>query len=154
MSMNGLAMLMAKEQLRLEAYDDKTGHTLAVGQKCIGVPTIGYGHTGADVVAGLTWTEEKAREVFHADVVRLVQPALAFVKVPLNQNQVDALGMFIFNVGAGAFEHSTMLKMLNLNCLVAASCQFAVWCHDAGGVNPGLVNRRKFEYDLFVKPTY
>ena len=36
-----------------------------------------------------------------------------YVKVPLNQNQFDALVSFSFNCGAGALKTSTLLQKLN-----------------------------------------
>ena len=35
------------------------------------------------------------------------------VKVPLEQDQFDALTSFVFNVGSGAFRDSTLLRLLN-----------------------------------------
>jgi lysozyme len=35
------------------------------------------------------------------------------VNIALGQNQVDALGSFIFNVGGGAFSRSTLLRHVN-----------------------------------------
>lgn len=37
------------------------------------------------------------------------------VKVKLNQNQVDGILVFMYNVGAKAFTNSTLLKKININ---------------------------------------
>ena len=41
------------------------------------------------------------------DMRTIVEPALALVQVPLNQNQVNALASLIYNIGGGAFKDST-----------------------------------------------
>ena len=74
------------------------------------------------------------------------------VKVPLNQNQFDALVSFEYNVGYGAFKNSTMLKFINVSHFPLASGQFDRWVYAGGKVLQGLVNRRKAEKDLFVSP--
>lgn len=53
-----IAQLKIDEGLRLGAYRDT-----------VGVWTIGYGHTGPEVKAGLTWTHEKAEQVLVQDVI-------------------------------------------------------------------------------------
>lgn len=75
------------------------------------------------------------------------------VKVPLNQCQFDALGVFIFNVGANAFANSTLLKKLNSKDYDGASKEFIRW--NKGRVKgvlsemPGLTRRRVAEQKLF-----
>ncbi|GBF86659.1 lysozyme [Aphanothece sacrum] len=69
------------------------------------------------------------------------------VTVALNQNQFDGLVCFCYNVGAGAFQESTLLKKLNAQDYTGAAEQFLVW--NKGTINgrkvvlEGLTNRRK-----------
>jgi lysozyme len=62
------------------------------------------------------------------------------VTVPINQNQFDALADFIYNVGIGAFQKSTLLKMLNNGNYSGASNQFMQWANK---------NRRMADANLF-----
>jgi lysozyme len=137
-SPNGLALTVQFEGLRLTAYQDSAG-----------VWTIGYGHTGLDVHSDLTITEEQAGALLLQDTASAVAAVNRLVTVPLTQNQFDALVDFVFDVGAGHFKSSTLLRDLNAGNIVAAAEQFARWDR-AGGVEvAGLLRRREAEAALF-----
>jgi len=68
------------------------------------------------------------------------------VKVPLAQNQFDALVS-----GEGAFKGSTLLKKLNATDYIGAADQFPQWNKGGGKVMKGLVRRRAAERELFLK---
>ena len=132
--------LKGYESLRLKAYPDPgTG----------GAPwTIGYGHTGVDVRPGQTITQAQAGALLRGDLSGAEAEVRADVKVPLGQDQFDALVSFQFNTGAlGA---STLLKKLNAGDYAGAQAEFGRWVHGgAGQVMPGLVTRRAQEAALF-----
>ena len=68
----------------------------------------------------------------------------------LTQNQFDALVSFVFNVGAGNFRSSTLLKRLKSNPNDPdIENQFKKWVYDNGKVLPGLVRRRDEEAKLY-----
>ena len=73
------------------------------------------------------------------------------VKVPLTQNQFDALVSLTYNIGTGAFEKSTLLKKLNTGDYQGAADQFTVWNKGGGKVLQGLVNRRAKEKEVFLR---
>ncbi len=73
------------------------------------------------------------------------------VKVPINQNQFDALVSLTYNIGIGAFKDSTLLKKLNVKDYKGAAEQFPRWNRGGGRVLNGLVKRRKIEMELFLK---
>ena len=73
------------------------------------------------------------------------------VKVPLNQNQFDALVSLAYNIGSTAFKNSTLVKRLNEGNYKAAANQFNVWVNAGGKRMQGLVNRRAAERTLFLK---
>jgi len=75
------------------------------------------------------------------------------VKVPLQQNQYDALVSFIYNVGASAFGDSTLLRMLNLGDYQGAADQLLRWNIGGGRVLLGLLRRREDERALFLTGT-
>lgn len=96
--------------------------------------------------------KERGRILVKAHFAREVEPALdSLVKVPLTQNQYDALADFIYNVGATNFAKSTLLRKLNAKDYAGAAAEFPKWNKGGGKVLPGLERRRKKEQDLFLK---
>lgn len=81
-----------------------------------GVPTIGWGSTmyqdGKKVKIGDTITEEEAEDLL---MWELDKKSIGLHGLVLNQNQVDSLLSFIFNLGIGAFKKSTLCKKIRLN---------------------------------------
>lgn len=116
----------------------------------VNIPTIGFGHTGSDVVLGKIITRAEAEALLRKDLEKAEAAVSSLVKVTLNDNQFSALVSFVFNVGAGAFKQSTMLKLLNDSKYKAAADQFSRWVMGAGSPLPGLVRRRKAERELFL----
>ncbi len=110
--------------------------------------TIGWGHI---VLPGepKIITIEQAEMYLSADVKK-AESVLRVVKVPINDNQKSALISFIFNLGAGAFSTSTLLKMLNKKDYTGASDQLLRWVYAKGKKLPGLVRRREAERKLFL----
>jgi lysozyme len=137
----GLRFIKAHEGLRLEAYPDP-----GTGDKPW---TIGYGHTGPDVVPGLRITAERAEELLRADVARFEAAVTRLVKVPLSQPQFDALVSFAFNVGEGALARSGLLRVLNAGDYSGAAEQFGKWVNAGGKPMPGLIRRRRAERTMF-----
>ena len=72
------------------------------------------------------------------------------VAIPLEQNQVDALASFIYNVGAGNFFRSTLIKRLNEGDFQAAADELLKWDHAGGKVMAGLTRRRVAERKMFL----
>ncbi len=116
---------------------------------CVGVPTIGYGHT-KNVHPGLIITQEQAEEFLHQDLRVAEAGVQHLVKVSLNDNQFAALVSFTFNLGTGALAQSTLLHDLNAGNYSAAADQFLRWNHAGGQVVAGLTRRRQAERKLFL----
>lgn len=137
-SNNGLELIKKFEGCQLTAY------------KCpAGVWTIGYGHTGKDVIPGMVVTLHQAEELLKKDV-RPAEDTINRENLDLNQNQFDALVSFVYNLGAGNFRSSTLLKMLKINpCSPNIRTELGKWCKVKGSTLPGLALRRKKEADLY-----
>lgn len=139
----GLELIKLSEGYSDKAYSDP-----------IGIPTIGYGTirvNGRPVTLGMTCTKEEASCWLKEHVESIAQRALdSLVRVPLTQNQADALLSFIYNVGAGNFEKSTLLKFLNEGKYEQAADQLLRWNRAGGKVLPGLTARRLEERALFL----
>jgi lysozyme len=136
----GLELTKQFEGLELKAYQDS-----------VGVWTIGYGHTGSDVKAGLMITEAQASVLLAADVAWAVTCVNKSVTSAINQNQFDAMVDFVFNLGCAAFAQSTLLRMVNAGDLAGAAGQFGRWNKAGGKVLAGLTKRRMAEAALFQK---
>jgi lysozyme len=139
LSTKGLELLKVSEGLRLKAYKD-----------AVGVLTIGYGHTGKDVTPGKVIDEAKAEALLLADVEWAENAVRTKVTVPLTMGQFDALVDFVFNLGAGAFAKSTLLKKLNAGDYAGAAAEFPRWDKAGGKVLPGLTTRRLAEQRMFI----
>ncbi len=118
-----------------------------------GVWTIGYGHTNG-VKSGMKITKVQALNYLKQDLSVFEKVVTNYVKVPLNQNQFDALVSFLFNCGSGALKTSTLLKKLNSCDYNGAANEFLKWNKSNGKVLNGLVRRRQEEKELFLKTNY
>ncbi len=116
-----------------------------------GVWTCGWGAT--DGVGPHThWTEAEAEERLVKELEKFEKAVLQHVRVPLNQNQFDALVSFAYNCGEGALQRSKLLKKINAGDNGGAAREFHRWSRGGGRVLNGLVARRARESALFMKP--
>ena len=137
-SSKGKDLIISFEGIRLSAY------------KCpAGVWTIGVGSTQPPVKAGQKLTKSQAMARFDKDLVQFENGIDSMVKVPLKQNQFDALVSFAFNVGLGALGKSTLLKKLNAGQYDAVPAELMKWTKAGGKELPGLVRRRRAEAALW-----
>ena len=104
---------------------------------------------GKPINPKLIITKEKAEQLLNLDVEKFEKAVISLVKVPIKQNQFDALISFCYNVGIGNFQSSTLLKLLNEKKYTAAGEQFGRWVYVDKKVSQGLVNRRNAEAELF-----
>lgn len=141
MRLSDYAFLHLKEYegLRLESY------------KCVGGKwTIGYGHTRG-VRKGQKIDKETANKLLQEDV-EYVERFLA--KEPyaedITQSQWDALVSFVFNLGIGNFEGSTLRKkiMRDIDDPTIPD-EFRRWVYSKGKVLNGLVKRREWEAQMY-----
>lgn len=146
-SPQGLDEIRKSEGLLLNAYQDQGG-----------VWTIGYGHTGKvggiPISKGMTITKEQAEQLLQDDVAHFERAVKNGTKVPLTQNQYDALVNFSYNVGDGAFSKSTLLRRLNQGDYQAAADQMLRWNKINGEPIQGLANRRERERAMFLGQEY
>lgn len=143
MSAKGRVLLTKREGVRLHAYQDS-----------IGVWTIGVGHTSMAgppyVNAGLTITKDECDQILSRDLVQYEQAVAKAVHVPMTQNQFDALTSLCFNIGAGNFAKSMVVKKLNAGDVRGAADAILNWNKAGGQVINGLVKRRAAEREQFL----
>jgi len=148
-----------EEGRRDRAYKDTAGFwTIGVGHKVLASEMKKY--VGEPVVIGGEWRGSVV--ISQAEIDRLLAQDTAiadagiarYVKVPLNENQRDALRSFIFNVGVTRFAGSTLLRLLNAKDYAGAAAQFPRWNKEKKGdvyvVNAGLHQRRLREQSRFT----
>ncbi|WP_063552064.1 lysozyme [Burkholderia territorii] len=136
----GIALIKQFEGLRLARYLD-----------AVGKPTIGYGHL-------ILPNERFTRPLTPAEAEALLRRDLRgaelnlrkLLRVPVTQQQFDALMSFVFNLGAGRLRSSTLLRYLNAGASVRAADQFLVWNKAGGKPLAGLTKRRQAERALFL----
>jgi len=114
-----------------------------------GIPTIGVGHTRG-VKMGATCTVQQADVWLTEDLQDAEAAVNTLAKVPLTQEQFDALVSFTFNLGGTALAESTLLILLNKGNCKAAAEQFDRWVYAKGKKLAGLVRRRAAEKALFL----
>lgn len=139
-SVQGLRLLKNLEGLRLQAYTDSGG-----------VWTIGYGHTGNDVFPGQVITEQEAERLLRGDLERFEKGVENSLTGPASPGQYDAMVIFAFNVGLGAFQGSTLLKNFNKGDVRGAFVQFAEWNKVGVAILQGLCRRRAAEMWRFTE---
>lgn len=131
------------EGLRLHAY------------KCpAGIWTIGYGHTGPEVVEGLVWTIPQAEEALQADMAKALSGALR--QCPRLSNgpkdrqagRLGAIADFVFNLGEGRLKASTLRRKINNDEWDAVPGELRKWVWGGGRKLPGLILRREAEIAL------
>lgn len=138
-SEDGLSLIELSEGFSATVYSDAAGF-----------PTVGYGHKirpGEDFSGGVT--PAQAALILQADAAEAEAAVNELVKVPLNQNQFDALVDFTYNLGAQVLKESTLLRLLNGSNYAAVPSEIERWVYAAGEVRPGLVTRRKREAALW-----
>lgn len=115
-----------------------------------GKRTIGYGHVilpDDNIIEPIT--EDQAEDILEKDVSAAESAINKYVKVPLTQNQFDALVCFVFNVGKTNFKTSTLLKFINEQLWDKVPKQFMRWVYHDKTLIKGLENRRKIEVRLW-----
>ena len=143
--MSAAALIAKFEGLELKAYHDSAG-----------IWTIGYGntrnpYTGLPIKQGDKITKKEALDWLRITTSAVEADVNRLVKVPVNTNQRLALASLVFNIGAGAFARSTLLRLLNSGAEKSAvAAQFLRWNKVKGKEVKGLTRRRKAESELFL----
>lgn len=145
-SKNGFDLIKQFEGCNLNAYPDPATGNLPV--------TIGFGSvmykTGDKIKMGDTITQEQAEDLLEWEVNQKGS-ILSSLNLGLNQNQFDAVVSFIYNVGFGNFNKSTMFKRLKAGDYEVAN-EFGKWNKANSKIMKGLTTRRAAEATLFNTP--
>lgn len=143
---DGIQLIKLFEGVHLKPYLDP-----------IGIPTIGIGCIKYEDGRKVTMkdpaiTDQRAIELLEHFLDLFEKQIEPLLKVKLNSNQFSAVVSFVYNVGPGNFEKSTLLKKINAKDFAGAANEFARWNKAGGKVLAGLTRRREAEKVLFLKP--
>lgn len=128
------------------------GCKLIAYQDTAGIWTIGYGHTPA--LRGQQVSQAAAEALLEKDIA-WAEAAVsgATVHMPTTPNQHAAMVSLTFNIGAGAFRTSSVLRYHRVGQYGVAATAFLLWDkeHRDGQlvVNQGLLNRRRDEAAVY-----
>ena len=115
-----------------------------------GVWTNGYGHTKGVTAHTPAITKAEADALFAIDLKRFELSVMRLITASLNQNQFDALVSFVYNLGGGALQRSTLRSKLNRGDYADAADEFLKWVRAGGKMSRGLWRRREAERALFL----
>ncbi|MCT8506154.1 lysozyme [Chromohalobacter moromii] len=132
----GVATVGPFEGKRNDAYRDP-----------VGIPTICYGYTH-DVEMGQTKSDAECRDLLKNELGN----ALAVVDASVDRDMPDtrraALASFVYNVGSGAYQDSTLLRKLKAGEVREACNELSRWVYAGGKRLAGLAQRRATERAL------
>ena len=141
-SPKGKAYIRGHENDVLKAYLCPAGHW-----------TIGVGLTKASGVVdpkpGMTITREESERLFSTALRRNYEPDVAEAMPNAAQHAFDAGGSFHFNTGA-IKRASWVTKWRDRAASVDIRAAFTQWNKGGGRVLPGLVRRRREEFDILM----
>jgi len=140
--------IMAIAQSTLDFITKEEGARNKAYKDTKGLWTIGVGHlikADEQHLINETLTDEQVKELLKSDLKWCSEAVETSVKVPLTQNQFDALYSLCFNIGETNFKKSTVVKRLNDGDYQGAAEAILMW-----NKPEVLVNRRKREKALFL----
>jgi lysozyme len=139
---SGIALIKQFEKCELISYPDVRG-----------IWTIGWGQTGPWVTKGLTCTQGQADMWLQQAVDKASAALTRMIKVPVTQNQFDALVCWAYNIGLGAAASSSAIATLNQGHTDDVPRHMALYdevtINEQRVVNSNLVARRAAESELY-----
>lgn len=112
------------------------------------VATSCTGHTGADAVVGRRYSKAECDSQLGHDLARTADGIAGCITVAVPPPSLAAFDSFAFNVGVGAFCHSSVERHLNAGDLRGACAGLSAWTYAGGRPIQGLISRRATERAL------
>ena len=141
-SERGLNLIKSYEGCRLTAYKPVQTEQYY---------TIGWGHYGPDVYAGMSITQDQADNMLREDVKYYADAVDRYnSRFNFTQEEFDALTSFTYNCGVGSLQ--AVMSCCNTKQEIAEECK--LYNKGGGIILAGLVRRREEEYQLFMSGEY
>lgn len=137
----GIGIIKEFEGKRNKAYLD-----------AVGVPTICYGSTSG-VKLGQYKTDDECEILVNKEINKFGQEVATLIKVPVSQQQYDAVVSLAYNVGTTNLRKSTLLRKLNAGDYCGSAKEFNKWVYAGGKKLKGLERRRLAEQQMFILGT-
>ena len=116
-----------------------------------GFQTIGYGHVIGKDDHFDQISETYAEELLAHDLCMAEKSVHRNIAAPLEQNQFDALVSFVFNLGGGALQRSTLRQKINYGSdEEEIHNEFVKWIFAGGRKLMGLIRRREAEAGMYL----
>lgn len=147
LSVAGVTHVMLSEGKHNVAYPDPgTG----------GAPwTICWGHTGPEVKPGLKVDMGQCELWLREDLAFAEGVVKASITRPIKQGEYDSQVSFVFNVGAGNYRSSTLLRKFNAGDRVGSCNEYPRWIYANKRVLEGLrVRRYKEQVQCLTQGAY
>lgn len=123
------------------------GRSLIAYADPVGIPTICEGYTH-DVRLGDVATPAQCDALTEQEVRKALAVVDRSVSYPLPDELRVALSSFVYNVGAGAYANSTLLRKLRARDIEGACRELDRWVYAGGRKLKGLERRRQAERQL------
>lgn len=159
MKISNKGLNFIKQHESIAGYDNHTGFFMPYDDG-FGFMTIGYGHKiepGENFKKGLS--QSNVIDLLTRDISKFEKSVSRIITTPLKQNQFDALVALAYNIGIGAFEKSTIVKYINNpqyhnTRYPTPESAWKAWNKCNGKTSRGLINRRNYEWDLYINGIY
>jgi len=146
-SRRGIDLIESYEQFLDHSYDKDGGGNTTIGfGHLIHRGMINHGPSEHRFEHGIGRSE--GERILREDLYTAESEINRRVRVPLTQNQFDALASLVFNIGS-QFDSSTLLKLLNNGDYLKAADRFNDWHYSRHKPVSGLPSRRSEESKLF-----
>jgi lysozyme len=144
-------------QKGLRLTEDSEGFVPNLYDDAAGYCSIAFGHlikkAGCDGTEPLEFlngiTFDTGQQLLVTDMAMAGTAVIFAIRHNLTDGEFGALSDFVFNVGPGKFQESTLARVVRNNQLDRVPDQFRRWVLAGGRPFPGLVTRREREIVLF-----
>lgn len=135
----GIELIRKLEGLVLRLYKCQAGYK-----------TIGYGHKLAQGEHYESITLGEADNLLEKDLYRICTGINRLTNVQLLQNQYDAIASFVFNLGLGAYQRSTLRSKINREEHDLVPNEIRRWIYIGTKKSIGLIKRRDIEAETYT----
>ena len=142
---------MTALEILMKLIKESEGCILTAYQDSVGVLTLGWGQT-KNIKAGMTWTQEQADDDLLATAISVIAQAIQASPVlsTATMQRQAAIADFIYNLGLGNYNKSTLKLRVGQRNWVSAATEIKKWNRAGGVVLKGLTIRRNKEAALLL----